>query len=407
MRAPYPPPRSRWFDAESPPLLRRRTHSGNAPHDESLRPLAFMATLACVTLILACNAKRTRRLFTYEKPPPALADAARAAAPTPRHCRFLRDATLKVVPASCGVGRADESRRVRLAVLVTGLGGAGSWSAALRLRDAGLLVEHERLGRDGAVSWLYAVRDDERRPYPVGPAARAVRGRDVRFHKVLHLVRCPPANVAALSTHRRDTLAFAARALAVAPPPADDVGELADQGARSGYRLGGDRDRARAWLAFLAGLWSGWNERVDSFADARARVEDGDTGADLCALVDLLAEDAVAEDGAAAPRRCASTASSPAAAIDAAHHVAKAWSHWVFSNGEYNPQRCLRGACDGADGAAAAHHHRPHANVSWADLKDALGGKKFARFADVAAKFGYDAGRDCAAVAPARGRRRR
>ena len=149
MRAPYPPPRSRWFDAESPPLLRRRTHSGNAPHDESLRPLAFMATLACVTLILACNAKRTRRLFTYEKPPPALADAARAAAPTPRHCRFLRDATLKVVPASCGVGRADESRRVRLAVLVTGLGGAGSWSAALRLRDAGLLVEHERLGRDG------------------------------------------------------------------------------------------------------------------------------------------------------------------------------------------------------------------------------------------------------------------
>ena len=59
------------------------------------------------------------------------------------------------------------------------------------------------------------------------------------------------------------------------------------------------------------------------------------------------------------------------------------------------------------DGAAAAHHHRPHANVSWADLKDALGGKKFAKFADVAAKFGYDAGRDCAAVAPARGRRRR
>ena len=26
--------------------------------------------------------------------------------------------------------------------------------------------------------------------------------------------------------------------------------------------------------------WAGWNERVDSFADARARVEDGDTGAD-------------------------------------------------------------------------------------------------------------------------------
>ena len=70
-------------------------------------------------------------------------------------------------------------------------------------------------------------------------------------------------------------------------------------------------------------------------------------------------------------------------------------------------RRVRLGACDGADGANAAHHHRPHANVSWADLKDALGGKKFARFADVAAKFGYDAGRDCAAVAPARGRRRR
>ena len=132
--------------------------------------------------VVACNLRFFQRALpvargVYRRPPakaPRLnatfdelfENAAPDGAPSPRHCRFLRDTTLKAVPASCGgVSRDVGWRRLRLPLLVTSLGGAGSWHASLRLRDAGMRVEHERLGRDGSVCWLYAVRDSTQRPY--------------------------------------------------------------------------------------------------------------------------------------------------------------------------------------------------------------------------------------------------
>ena len=59
----------------------------------------------------------------------------------------------------------------------------------------------------------------------------------MRFRRVLQIIRCPVGNVAALSVHKRSTLAFAARALALPPPPPEDAPTGATQLERSLYRL--------------------------------------------------------------------------------------------------------------------------------------------------------------------------
>ena len=223
------------------------------------------------------------------------------------------------------------------------------------------------------------------------PAAAAVRDYDVRFKKVLHIVRCPTGNVAALSTHRRETLAFAARALALPPPPTEDAGPLSSQFDRSLFRLpprpaGAARKRRDRWLAFLADLWLGWNARVERYADARTRIEDDLSGAALCDLVEL------GIDGDGAERICSSSADSTTGALDSAKTLTRMWSHWVVSRGDFSPQRCLRGAC--ADGPKTPHH-RKHANVSWADLSAALGGRKLERVAAAARRYGYGADGGC------------
>ena len=383
----------------TPTLLRRRNGSGfvATTHSSALLFLAAMIIIGA----FSTNLRYFTRAFkssvprgVYRRPrKPSVANATLAPPPSSRHCRFLRDATLKMVPPACGRSKKNiYSRKVRLPLLVTSLGGAGSWHASLRLRDAGLRVEHERLGRDGSVCWLYAVRDSIHRPYPVPPAATAVRDLDVRFRKVLHLIRCPVGNVAALSTHKRSTLAFAARALALPPPPPEDVDTGATQLERSVYRLpkniNGEKDRKRKerWLLFLTNIWLGWNGRIERFADARSRIEDDLSGAALCDLVEM------AHDGEQGERECLSSSDSFHAGLDTANTLTRAWSHWIANRGIFDPKRCLRGAC--ADGPRIPHH-RKHENVSWGDLEGARPPEKMAELASAATRYGYGPRGDC------------
>ncbi|KAJ1454218.1 hypothetical protein M885DRAFT_521999 [Pelagophyceae sp. CCMP2097] len=298
-------------------------------------------------------------------------------------CRFLDVSTRKALPPKCG------RRKPQLVVplLVACVGGAGSWHTALELRGAGLAVEHERVGTDGAVSWTYAVRDTFA-PYPGRAAAAAVSGdaRSLRFRSVLHLVRCPAANVAALSTHKFATLQFAAAAVGI-PLVEEDVAGSDDlpHVVRSERRIGGGGRKTGSnnrWLRFLARLWLRWNEHIERFADVRVRVEDGVEGLALCQKLGLAKPNATS---------CTSSASRVGAASAAARSHARRWSNWFFANGEYNPKRCIRGDCAASsnDTRQAKVHHRAHANVTWHDLSLACGDELAGRLKRATARYGY------------------
>ena len=128
----------------TPTLLRRRTGSGFVATTHS-SALAFLGAMIIVAAF-ACNLRFFTRAFmssvprgVYRPRKPMTTNTTAPVEVSSRHCRFLRDATLKMVPPACGRSKKTVySRKVRLPLLVTSLGGAGSWHASLRLRDAGL-----------------------------------------------------------------------------------------------------------------------------------------------------------------------------------------------------------------------------------------------------------------------------
>ena len=268
------------------------------------------------------------------------------------YCEFVRKLTKKQPPCR-------RRKKVR-PLLVTGLGGAGTWQLYQKLRTAGLFLEHEGVGIDGSVSWLFAVHA------PTYPCSRCAQVKNVRFDRILHLVRCPPDNVAALSTHRRETLLFAGRAVGVPDAPAeeDEKKDIPNFRERSERRLKDAR-----WLRFLSELWLRWNERIDKYADARFAIE---ASADVCTLIS-----------------CVSIASPTEALVQTARDVARDHSNWIFQNGDYNPKRCLKGKCFLAN-SSSQWHHRPHGILAWPDLQAALKGSTLARHIQItAAKYGY------------------
>mmetsp|Transcript_2243 Transcript_2243/g.3539 ORF Transcript_2243/g.3539 Transcript_2243/m.3539 type:complete len:401 (+) Transcript_2243:53-1255(+) len=289
------------------------------------------------------------------------------------YCDFLKSATKKIASRHCvHLSKKQRTKPLRL-VLGTCVGGAGSWELYWRLRQVGLLVEHEGLGLDGSVSWLFAVRK------PKYPCRRGRQVRNIRFRKVVQLVRCPPANIAALATHRLSTLTFAANAVqgsdSFAPPPdsmqVSSEKENIDFSKRANTRL-----QDPLWLKFFAELWLRWNERIEKYADLILRVED-----ELyqnSALIALLCR----HDRCHSPRS--------AARISRFRDSFREASNRFFRNGLYNPTRCLRGSCDHtSEHNASRLHHRPHGDLNWRLLKTAAGPSLSRRIAVAAARYGY------------------
>lgn len=324
-----------------------------------LCPLTLARRLAClaamVVLLAGWEASRLRlgSFMLGQREPHVAIDPGTG-------CAYLYHLTRKVVPC---VSQDPEKT-----LLATGLGGSGTWRTALALREAGLLVEHEGVSVDGSVSWLYAVRAGSY------PCVRANSDTVTRFRKVLHVVRCPVHNVAALSTHKRTTLSFAARAVGLTEPPLDN-----DQGDR--YRISQARLLNPFWLRFLTELWVAWNERIATYSDGLARLEDQDPGHTLC-------------DRAGIPVRhnltCTSTASAAAQAWGRLRHTARDFSNRVFGNGDYNPARCLRGRCgDESNATSVRFHHRKHPTITWLKLRAALDRKLTTKLVATAKRFGY------------------
>jgi hypothetical protein len=87
-------------------------------------------------------------------------------------------------------------------ILITGLGGSGSHYVSNLLRWMQIDVQHESLGQDGSVAWMYAVNDVVGgQSYPHHSSIPNSSLWSPRFRHVLHLTRCPLQQIASLTTH--------------------------------------------------------------------------------------------------------------------------------------------------------------------------------------------------------------
>ena len=156
-------------------------------------------------------------------------------------------------------------------LLVTGVGGSGTNLAASALRQhAGIVMGHESFLGKGSSSWIHAVNDAVvglRYPFPrkgPNPTLHIYPENSPRFRVVVHQVRCPTANMAALTTHNNFSREFLWHAAGIDPTEPDPC-------------LWG----ARVWLR--------WNRHVETYADHRIRVEDfvapySDLAGHLCSV---------------------------------------------------------------------------------------------------------------------------
>ncbi len=155
-------------------------------------------------------------------------------------------------------GRTQRPRHLR--VLVTGCGRSGTRYLSFVLRRLGLDVGHERIGRDGVISWALAV-DDAAPPW--GP-----RGRDLSFDVVLHQVREPLRVMNSTVTFREESWRFIARHVP--------------------YRAGAPLPlRAAAY-------WYHWNVAAERHASLTYRIEDLPRALpEICRLLEVACDPSV------------------------------------------------------------------------------------------------------------------
>lgn len=133
---------------------------------------------------------------------------------------------------------STERRHKKLAI--TGCGRSGTRYITLLLRELGLELGHETLGRDGVVSWCLAV---DAAYVPWGVARH-----EVVFEQVLHQVRHPLDVIPSVSTFSDRSWSFICRQV-----PCDPEAPV---------------------LLRAAQYWHYWNLEVERIADWRYRVED-------------------------------------------------------------------------------------------------------------------------------------
>lgn len=149
--------------------------------------------------------------------------------------------------------------------LVTGVGRSGTHTVSALFRGAGLSLPHEKVGRDGSVSWIYAV-DAAKVPrapndcnwlYPAG----------VLFRNVIHLSRCPMKTISSLTTFKSCSLLFMMRAKHMNIPALKAIGMIKQP------LLTNHLSRSSVMIT-SARLWLAWTQGVAKQADVHIRVED-------------------------------------------------------------------------------------------------------------------------------------
>eukprot|EP00618_Florenciella_parvula_P032088 CAMPEP_0119544614 /NCGR_PEP_ID=MMETSP1344-20130328/54819_1 /TAXON_ID=236787 /ORGANISM="Florenciella parvula, Strain CCMP2471" /LENGTH=365 /DNA_ID=CAMNT_0007589117 /DNA_START=885 /DNA_END=1983 /DNA_ORIENTATION=- len=153
--------------------------------------------------------------------------------------------------------RASDGDDIIYPLLVTGAGGAGTNLASSALKQLGVVLGHEYTLGEGSSSWPYAVSDSVvgvKYPFPrKGPhvSLNVLPESSPRFRTVIHQVRCPSKNIAALTTHNNASRSFLWHAAGIDPTLP-----------------------ACVWGAHV---WLRWNEHIETYADHRYRIEDFQT----------------------------------------------------------------------------------------------------------------------------------
>lgn len=127
-------------------------------------------------------------------------------------------------------------------LLITGCGRSGTKYTALLLKELGLDVPHECMGRDGAVGWMYVAAEQ----YGVGTDVDHGSREGIVFGQIFHQVRHPLDTIASLQTHGEDLWDFCGRHVPL---------------------MKKNPERLMAY-------WLDWNARAAAMADWTYRVEE-------------------------------------------------------------------------------------------------------------------------------------
>lgn len=100
-------------------------------------------------------------------------------------------------------------------ILVTAHPRSGTGFAANTLQTAGLDVGHERLGKDGISSWMWAAND---RNVPFGDGYR-----DIKPDRVCHLIRKPIDCIASVAFTEHHSLPFRCKHVRISPNTIDPI----------------------------------------------------------------------------------------------------------------------------------------------------------------------------------------
>lgn len=141
--------------------------------------------------------------------------------------------------------------RTRKKILVTGACRSGTTTVTRFLKDAGLQVEHEQMGRDGTVSCMFFI---DASYYPKGGIVRSHEGdgkfSDYEFEHIIHLVRHPleaiPSQAGIYSKAHKEWL--------------DEIGFV--------------NITIKPNILHAAHLWLNVNKLVDTMTNAVIRIED-------------------------------------------------------------------------------------------------------------------------------------
>jgi hypothetical protein len=121
----------------------------------------------------------------------------------------------------------------------------------------GVKVMHEKPGPDGSVSWPMAVSDAYvNRVYPWSGLKEILGPDELLFTHVVHVVRCPVDNIAALTSHTHVSRGFIKSAGLPAPARKADSEKYMNE-----------------LIAWASLAWIAWNEHVERYADYRFQTE--------------------------------------------------------------------------------------------------------------------------------------
>jgi len=168
-----------------------------------------------------------------------------------------------------------------LPLLVTSLGGSGTHNVANYLFEScGLQVQHEGLGKDGSVSWMYAANDVySKTNYPHHAYLRHRSLLSPRFSHVLHLKRHPLRHISSCTSHLNASVAFVERFAKQEERRVNIISYNSNSSTplflpRLHYASGVCVERGAAChLPFAASSWLAWHVHIARHADASFRVE--------------------------------------------------------------------------------------------------------------------------------------